>query len=311
MLKLTIHGGRVDEVAAALKCAAEPTRLRLLALLAHGELTVGEIGRILGQSQPRISRHLKILTETGFLDRFREQQCVYYRVPVSGRSLAWMRRLLEFLDPSEPQLARDRERLASVIQARARAAARNLPAAELQGAGSLPRELGGALVEELGPAAVGELLDVGTGAGDMLQLLGPSAQHAVGVDISTPALRLARTRVHSAGLAHCELQRGDMYALPCEDARFDTVSMDRVLAQSERPVDALREAARALRRPGRLVVVEQYEPLLKSGAPDPLNRLRRWLSEAGFHLERLRPCDPAGAHYIIAVARVAPAAGVV
>ena len=88
------------------------------------------------------------------------------------------------------------------------------------------------LLEELGPASVGELLDIGTGSGLMLEILGPRARHAIGIDISAPALRLARTRVHGAGLAHCEFRRGDMYSLPYEDASFDTVTMDRVLALS-------------------------------------------------------------------------------
>ncbi len=305
----------MDEVVEALKCAAEPTRLRLLALLAHGELTVGEICRVLGQSQPRISRHLRLLTEAGFLDRFREQQCVYYRVPVSGRSLGWMRQLLQFLDPSEPQLRRDRERMAEVAAARARAAARALPADRGVSDATLPRELGQCVLDELGPAGVGELLDVGTGGGCMLELLGSHAQRAVGLDLETAALRLARTRVHGAGLAHCELQRGDMYAIPCESASFDTVSMDRVLGNAQQPVAALREAARVLRPGGRLVVVEDFEALpagragkasgSKTPNDNPLALLRGWFDAAGLTVERLRPRDLAGRHFLIAVARTA------
>src|SRR6202142_710815 len=104
MFKGSIASEDLGQVVRALKSAAEPTRLRLLVLLSHGELTVGELCCVLGQSQPRISRHLRVLTEAGFLDRFREQQCVYYRAPVQGRALDWSRLLLSMLDPQPPAL---------------------------------------------------------------------------------------------------------------------------------------------------------------------------------------------------------------
>src|SRR5580658_6897466 len=99
MFRGSVASNDVDEVVRALKSAAEPTRLRLLCLLSAAEYTVNELCTILGQSQPRISRHLKLLTEAGFLGRSREQQCVYYRVPVSGRHAHWVRQLLSMADP--------------------------------------------------------------------------------------------------------------------------------------------------------------------------------------------------------------------
>jgi ubiquinone/menaquinone biosynthesis C-methylase UbiE len=108
---------------------------------------------------------------------------------------------------------------------------------------------------------VGELLDVGTGSGLMMQILGPRARRAVGLDISAPALRLARTRVHGAGLSHCEFRRGDMYSLPFDDASFDTVSIDRVLASADRPAATIAEAARTLRADGRLIVIEDFDQI--------------------------------------------------
>jgi ArsR family transcriptional regulator len=108
----------------SLKGLADPTRLRLLALLSHGELTVGEISRVLGHSQPRVSRHLRLLSEAGFLDRFREKQCVYYRAPATGVGAVWLRELLAAIDPGDPELQRDRARLGLVVGDRARAAAR-------------------------------------------------------------------------------------------------------------------------------------------------------------------------------------------
>jgi SAM-dependent methyltransferase len=288
----------------ALKSAAEPTRLRLLALLGHGELQVGEICKVLGQSQPRVSRHLRLLTEAGFLDRFREQQCVYYRTPARVAGFGWLHQLLDQIDSSEPILKRDRERVAQVLAARARVATRAMQAAEqAEAANGPPAELAAAVLEEVGPTSVSELLDVGTGAGGLMQLLARRARHAVGIDISAPALRVARTRLHSAGLSHCEFHRGDMYELPCEDDSFDLVSMGRMLAAADRPVAALTEAARALRPGGRLLIVEQVDDWMALGQKQPLQQLRAWLADAGLQAARLRPCDMPEGHYLIATAR--------
>lgn len=310
MFKGSMASEDLGEVVRALKSAAEPTRLRLLFLLSQAEYTVGELAAVLNQSQPRISRHLRLLTEAGFLDRFREQQCVYYRAPINGRYLEWQRQLLSMADPDAQALKRDRERAVKVVGDRARVAARQLgapePAAGERSAGRATfadtAELSSLLLEELGPAPVGELLDIGTGSGLMLEILGPRARRAVGVDISVPALRLARTRVHGAGLAHCEFRRGDMYSLPFDDASFDTVSIDRVLASAERPAAAIAEAARTLRPDGRLILVEDFDQIDARAGDNPLSQLRRWFSAAGMSADRLRPADLAGRHFIVALA---------
>jgi ArsR family transcriptional regulator len=319
MFKGSVATQDLGEVVRALKSAAEPTRLRLLFLLSQAEYTVGELASVLGQSQPRISRHLRLLTEAGFLDRFREQQCVYYRAPVNARYLQWQRQLLSMADPDAPLLRRDRERAGQVIGDRARRAARQLgaagasealaePAGRAAAIPGTPREaasreeLSGLLLEELGPGPIGELLDIGTGSGLMLEILGPRARRAVGVDISVPALRLARTRVHGAGLSHCEFRRGDMYSLPYDEASFDTVSIERVLASAERPAAAIAEAARTLRPDGRLIVVEDFDQIEARAAENPLSQLRDWFAAAGMSAERLRPCDLGGRHFILALA---------
>src|SRR5580658_228609 len=282
MFKGSVASEDLGQVVRALKSAAEPTRLRLLVLLSHAEFTVGELATILGQSQPRISRHLRLLTEAGFLDRFREQQCVYYRMPVTGQCLQWSRQILSLLNPDAAMLRRDREHAARVVSQRV------VTAAPVDIVEQDPREeLARLLTDELGPSSIGELLDVGTGAGLMLELLGPRAEHAVGIDISAPALRLARTRVHGVGLSHCEFRRGDMYELPCEDGAFDLVTIDRVLAQADRPAAVLAEAARTLRPDGRLVAIEDFEQLAGGAADNPLAQLRRWLTAAGFTDVRL------------------------
>ena len=292
---------RMDQVVQALKGLADPTRLRLLSLLGHGELTVGEICRILGQSQPRVSRHLRLLAEAGFLDRFREQQCVYYRTPAAGPRSGWVRDLLGAVDPEDPALRRDRVRMAVVVGDRGRTAAGQLGANTAPDPGHAG--LAVVLREELGPVALGELLDIGTGAGRMLEMLGAQTSHAVGIDISSPALRLARTRVHSLGLSHCEFHRGDMYALPFDAAAFDTVTIDRVLAGAERPVAVLTEAARTLRRAGRLLVVERFDDIEACTGANPLQTLRQWLDGSGLRLTRMRPCDLASGHHLLALAQ--------
>src|SRR5580658_4012446 len=149
MFKGSVASEDLGQVVRALKSAAEPTRLRLLVLLSHAEFTVGELATILGQSQPRISRHLRLLTEAGFLDRFREQQCVYYRTPVSGRYVQWLRHVLSMADPDAPVLRLDRERAVGVVGDRARVAARQLGQTS---AASSREELTGELLEVLGPA---------------------------------------------------------------------------------------------------------------------------------------------------------------
>lgn len=285
-------GTKVDQVVQALKGLAEPTRLRLLALLGHGELTVGEVCRVLGQSQPRVSRHLRVLTEAGFLDRFREQQCVYYRTPVCGPRSGWVRALLAAVDPDDAALRRDRIRMAVVVGDRGKVAT------DPEAAG-----LGALLHEELGPVALGELLDIGTGAGRMLEILGPLAAHAVGIDLSAPALRLARARVHGRGYSHCEFHRGDMYALPFESNAFDTVTIDRVLAAAERPLAVLGEAARTLRSAGRLLVVEKSADLEACAGDDALRTLRQWFDSSGLRLTSLRPCELASGQHLLAVAQ--------
>jgi DNA-binding transcriptional ArsR family regulator len=310
-MEITPSINELQDAVRVLKGVAEPTRLRLMALLSHGELTVGEICEILGQSQPRVSRHLGLLSDAGLLDRLPEQQSVYYRTPARGPRLKGLEALLQHLEAVDERLGQDRRRMTEVVAARGRAAVKQLaPGAGLRLAGADQRALGQLLSEGLAGAGLGELLDIGTGGGRMLQVLAPRASRALGIDISAPALRLARTRVHEAGMSHCEFQRGDMYALPCADQSFDTVSMDQVLAQAERPAAALAEAVRALRPGGRLIMIEDFDALDADGGDNPLRRVRRWLAAAQLEPERVQPCDLAAGHFLVALAhRNAPLRG--
>lgn len=284
---------------ASLRAAAEPTRVRLLALLARAELTVGEICEIVGQSQPRVSRHLKVLTDAGLLDRFREEHWVYYRAPSSGIGRDVVQQLLALVDEQDDVLRRDRRRLEQVLAERARRAAAELPPVDAEAASD---SIDAVILRELAAEPIGALLDVGTGAGHLIGLLGAQATRAVGVDISSEALRVARTKVHGAGLSHCQFQRGDMYDLPFAAPAFDTAAADRILASAERPVAALAEIARALRPGGRLVVIEEFDALSAAG-PNPIATLRAWLERAGFETARIHPVDAESAHVLIALAR--------
>ncbi len=285
-----------------LKAAADPTRLRLLALLAPGELTVGELTQILKQSQPRVSRHLKLLCDAGLLERFKEEHCVYYRLaPLDEPSLRWH----EGLDPNDTELRRDRERRDTVIAERARRAtdrlAERTTAAEVHD--PLGGTVGGLLVDELAAEPIGDLLDVGTGAGFLLKTLAPAARRAVGVDNSTDALRLARSQLQGVGLGRCVLRRGDMYKLGFGASEFDTVTLGRVLSHAHDPAAVLAEALRVLRPGGRLVLVDDFDALEEATGSNPIAGVRRWLLGQGFKCERLRPIDTGTSHLLLTIAR--------
>jgi SAM-dependent methyltransferase len=269
----------------AFKAVAEPTRLRLLALCARGELTVSEVTEVLGQSQPRVSRHLKVLCGAGLLDRFREQNWVYYRIPLGGPGAEFARGLLRLLPGDDPLLRLDRERLERSLAQRAQ------KLRSLGEAVPTPAGVDARIVDLMGGEALGDLLDIGTGTGRMLRLLGVSADTAVGIDISREMLVLARSNLYAAGLDHLSVRQGNMYQLRFADASFDTVTIDQVLYQAEQPAEVLREAARVLRPGGRLLLVEFLTGEGMRGAAPPGDapitrmRLAEWCEAAGLRTE--------------------------
>lgn len=283
---------------AQLRAAAEPTRLRVLALLLRAELTVGEICDVLSQSQPRVSRHLKLLTDAGLIDRLREQYWVYYRVPPEAEGQQTVEQLLGFIDPNDEVFVRDRQRMERVLGERVRRAAA-ASAADPR----LSEHIEAAVVKELGSSSIGALLDVGTGAGHMLELLASRATRAVGVDISSDALRLARANIYGAGLRHCELRRGDMYDLPFETPSFDVATVGRVLSAADEPVAALTEIARTLKHDGRLLLIDDFDALEKACGGNPIATLRQWFTTAGLDFVRVHPIDTEHGHLLIAVGR--------
>ncbi len=250
-----------DGLLSALAAAGEATRLRLLALLAEAELTVSELVTILGQSQPRISRHLKLLVEAGLVERHREGAWVFCLVAQSGPAAGFARDLIGRLAPVDPRLVADRARLAEVRKARADHAARffETHAAtwdELRAMHVSEERVEAAILDVVGAAPLRAVLDLGTGTGRMLELLAPMAGRAVGIDQSAQMLSVARVRLERAGLRNVHLRQGDIYAVPVEPDFYDLVVVHQVLHYLDDPSRAVREAARALRPGGRLIVVD-------------------------------------------------------
>jgi ArsR family transcriptional regulator len=251
----------MDELLAALRAAAESTRLRLLVLCARGELTVSELAQILGQSQPRVSRHLKLLCDAGLLDRFREGSWVFYRLSSGTAASALVQHLVAACGAVDRTIALDLQRLAMIKRQRAELAAAYFRenAARWHHIRSLyvdEREVEAALTEILAAASFHDLLDIGTGTGRMLEILGPYVGHALGIDQSREMLAVARVNLERAGLANGTVRLGDMYQLPLPDACFDAIVVHQVLHYAERPADAIAEAARVLRPEGVLIVVD-------------------------------------------------------
>jgi len=278
----------------ALKAAAEPTRLRLLVLCAHSDLTVSELTQILGQSQPRVSRHLKLLCEAALLDRRREGAWAYLRLARRGPQAELARGLVDGIPDEDPTVALDLKRLEALIRDRVARAEdyfrRN--ATEWDKIRSLyvdEREVEAALLELLPQDEVRDLIDIGTGTGRMIELFGPRIESGVGVDLSNEMLLLARAHIDQARLRNCVVRKGDMYQLPAANGSFDAAIFHHVLHFAERPDLAIAEAARVLRDDGRLVVVDfalhQLDELRSE-------HMHRWL---GFHDDEIAEwCRTAG-----------------
>lgn len=278
----------MDQLLSALRAAAEPTRLRLLALAGRGAFCVVEFTEILGQSQPRLSRHLRLLCEAGLLTRLREGANVWFTLP-AGIVGAFARDLVARLPGDDPVLEADRRQAARVLAERARIAsegfrrqgadwdemrALNLPAADVEAA----------FLVALGDMAVGSLLDIGTGTGRLLELLAPQITVGLGIDASRAMLALARSRLAKPELSHCAVRQADMYSLPLTPGSFDTVVLQMVLHYAENPAAVLEEAARVLSPDGRLVIID----LAAHGRNDLAVRLaHRWPGFSGPALHEL------------------------
>jgi ubiquinone/menaquinone biosynthesis C-methylase UbiE/DNA-binding transcriptional ArsR family regulator len=291
-----------------LRATGEPTRLRILALLQREELAVLELCRVLDQSQPRVSRHLKLLAEAGLVERFPDGAWVFYRLTGAGRQHEVVGEVLARINPADPALARDRRKLDDVQAERAAAAqayfAEN--AAQWDQIRSLyvsDADVEDEIVEAAGPGQFRRLVDLGAGTGRMLTLLAPRAQQAVGLDLSQQMLNIARRNAVAAGLANVELRHGDIFDTRLPDASADLVVVHQVLHYLGDPAAAVREAARVVAADGRLIIVDfaphKHEFLREQHQHRRLGfsdeEMARWLDEAGLPQVALQSLPPARA----------------
>jgi DNA-binding transcriptional ArsR family regulator len=274
-----------SDVVELLRVLGDATRLRLLIALRQGELTVGEITRVTGLSQPRVSRHLKLLCDAKVLKRTRDQNEVYYRATFDDDHGPLVNAALSSLPDDDPLMVQDNKRLTRILddrQIHARGLLSELGVSPLDSAAMIDV---GRTVEKLlhshlrsadkKDSSLGDLLDVGTGTGSMLRLIAPRARTTVAVDRSRDMRLVARARASLEGLTNCTVQDGDMYALSFPQNSFDIVTMDRVLGTADRPADAIQQAALVLRDDGHLLVVETRGSMVDEA------KLGGWATDAG------------------------------
>jgi len=298
-------GLSVDLVVNQLKAAGDETRIRLLALLQRGERTVKELTEILGQSQPRISRHLKVLAEAGLVSRSPEGSWVYYRLSDSEAEREVALGIVRGLDPDDLRLRRDTERLAELQQQNREAAERYFAehASRWDAIRSLhvpERQVEAAMLLRAGPGPYRAMLDIGTGTGRMLELFASRYERALGVDLSPAMLAVARANLERAAIDHARVRLGDVMNLPVVRDSFDLVVIHQVLHFLDDPARALAEAAAALSAGGRLLIVDfaphALEHLREAEAHRRLGfshaQMKQWIAAAGLKLEAAEDLAP-------------------
>jgi ArsR family transcriptional regulator len=251
----------LDTLLVGLRAAGEHTRLRILALCARSELSVSELVQILGQSQPRVSRHLKLMVEAGLLERIPEGVQVFLRLAGNSDAGRLARALVELIPESDVVLNRDLSRLQQVRDARTQRAQDYFQTVakswdSIRSLHVAQQKVEDKLCEIIGDEPVSELLDIGTGTGRILELLSPQVKHGVGIDLSSSMLAVARSNIERHGFSHVQVRKGDMYRLPIEDSSIDLAVVHMVLHYSDEPLEVIREAARVLRPRGRLILVD-------------------------------------------------------
>ena len=289
-----------------LRAAGEPSRLRILALLSHEELAVLELCKVLDQSQPRVSRHLKLLAEAGLVERFPDGAWVFYRLVAGGLARRLADETLAAVDPADPILIRDAERLQAVRAERSTEAgeyfARNAARwDEIRSLYVSETAVEAAILKAAGPGPFKRLVDLGSGTGRMLTLLGPHAQAAVGLDLSQQMLNIARRHVADAGLERCELRHGDIFGTRLPGQSADLVVVHQVLHYLGDPAAAVREAGRLVAEGGRLIIVDFAPHGLEFLREQHQHRrlgfaeaeMERWLHEAGLARVRAAALPPA------------------
>jgi ubiquinone/menaquinone biosynthesis C-methylase UbiE len=295
----------MEQILAGLRAAGEATRLRLLFVLSHGEFNVTELTRILHQSQPRISRHLKLMTDAGLLSRFKEGSWVVFRLREDGPAGRLAGVIGKALDEDDPVLRADLARLNDVVHERAERAARYFAenAANWDAIRSLhvsEEAVEAAMVELVGERRPEVMLDLGTGTGRVLRLLAGHAGRAVGIDSSREMLEVARASLDESGLKNTQVRYGDILALTNADGSVNEVVIHQVLHYLDQPLRAIAEAARVLAPGGELLVVDfaphEYEFLRDEHHHRRLGisaeAMQGWLDRSGLELVDQRQLAP-------------------
>ena len=297
---LGVHAG-----VGVMKAVAEPTRLRVLALLARGELNVKDLTRVLNQSQPRISRHLRLLAEAGLVERAPEGSWVYFRLAEAGPGREVARQVLQILDRADPVIERDRRRAESILAERQEAAQAYFRAHAgewdtIRALHVAEAEVEAAVAAVLGPGPFELLVDLGTGTGRILELFGQRYRRGLGLDLNPAMLAYARAKLARAGLTHAQVRQTNIYDLPLADQSADAVVMHLVLHFLSDPQRAIREAARVLAPGGRLLIVDfaphELEFLREEYAHERLGfagaLIGQWLADFGLDLTQTRDLAP-------------------
>jgi ubiquinone/menaquinone biosynthesis C-methylase UbiE len=289
----------LDDLLAALKAVAENTRLRILAVLSQAELNVKELTFVLGQSQPRVSRHLKLMAEAGLIDRHKEGNWVLFRLSEKGQGAALAKALVGMLPGADQVLRGDAAKLDHVRKQRQEIASAYFKAnasnwAKLRSLHVREADVEQATLAAIGPARIESVVDLGTGTGRMLELLAPQSRQLIGIDSSREMLAFARANIERLGLKNVQLRHGDIYALPIADGAADLVCLHQVLHFLDDPQRAIHEARRIMAPGARLVIVDFAPHDLEELREDHAHRrlgfsaeqVAGFLSRAGLKLEK-------------------------
>jgi ubiquinone/menaquinone biosynthesis C-methylase UbiE/DNA-binding transcriptional ArsR family regulator len=288
------------DILTAFKAVADASRLRMLVLLSRAELAVTDLTWLLRQSQPRVSRHLKVLTDARLIERHKEGAWVFYRLATTGAIGGAAKALAALAMQDGVDIARDAERLTELMKQRAAAAdayfADNAKSWDaLRSLHVSESEVERAMLTALLARHPKSLLDVGTGTGRVLEVMAPHIERGIGIDVSREMLNLARVKLEQQQLKHCQVRQGDMYNLPKDAGGFDSISFHQVLHYADDPRAAVHEAAKVLNQDGRIVVVDfaphDKEYLRVEQAHRRLGfsdeQLLGWMGEAGLKAQVL------------------------
>jgi ArsR family transcriptional regulator len=295
----------MDDLVSQLKAWAESTRLRIASLLSHGELTVSELVQVLGQSQPRVSRHLKLLTDAGLVERLPEGAYVFYRLVSTGPASRLAGMIGELVLPDDPMLKRDLGRLEAVKSARAAAAEDYFKRAaedwdRIRALHLSEDEVEAAMRDAAGSGPFELMIDVGVGTGRILEVFADRVTEGIGIDVNHAMLNVARLNLERARLTGASVRKADVSALPFDDEVADLVTVHQVLHYLDDPAIAIAECARVL-KPGGVLLIADFAPhqleFLKTehahrrlGFSD--EEITEWVELAGLELRRRAALHP-------------------